>query len=313
MLSRVAENLYWFSRYLRRVENSARLLGACSQLRLDLPPQVTFDLMPILTTMSAGELFVQKHGPAEVAGQAQVLQFSVLSLDNPSSLRSSFNNARTILRSIRDVMPQAIWDTVNDMHQLLEEQGQQMLERGREADLFARLVDDGLKLSGLLNANVSRDIGFQFLRLGACLEQADMTSRIIDAGASGLIRARRGDELEKAYRSLQWAAVLSSLAGMQMFRRHMRRQVSAEAALAFLLQDNDFPRSVYFCLSRLLGVVPRLPHAPAVERQAHRVVGLVRNADPVWQAANTPAALMDEIQLHVGALDQAIAEGYFRQ
>jgi uncharacterized alpha-E superfamily protein len=313
MLSRVADNLYWFSRYLRRVENTARLLGACSQLRLDLPRQVTFDLMPILHTMSVDELFVQQYGSDAQADQSQVLAFSVLSLDNPSSLRSSFNNARSLLRSIRDVMPQAIWDTVNDMHLLLEGQAAQMLERGREGDLFARIVDDGLKLSGLLNANVSRDIGFQFLRLGACLEQADMTSRIIDAGASGLIRARRGDELEKAYRSLQWAAVLSSLAGMQMFRRHMRRQVSAEAALSFLLQDNDFPRSVYFCLSRLLGVVPRLPHAPAVERQAHRVVGLVRNADPVWQAANNPALLMDEIQLHVAALDQAIAEGYFRQ
>lgn len=313
MLSRVADNLYWFSRYLRRVENTARLLGACSQLRLDLPRQVTFDLMPVLHTMSVDELFVQQHGSQAQSDQARILAFSVLSLDNPSSLLSSFNAARSVLRSIRDVMPQAIWDTVNDMHLLLEGQGAQMLERGREGDLFARIVDDGLKLSGLLNANVSRDIGFQFLRLGASLEQADMTSRIIDAGASGLIRARHGDELEKAYRSLQWAAVLSSLAGMQMFRRHMRRQVSAEAALSFLLQDNDFPRSVYFCLSRLLSVVPRLPHAPAVERQAHRVVGLVRNADPVWQAANNPALLMDEIQLHVAALDQAIAEGYFRQ
>lgn len=30
MLSRVANNLYWFSRYLRRAENTARLVGVDS-------------------------------------------------------------------------------------------------------------------------------------------------------------------------------------------------------------------------------------------------------------------------------------------
>lgn len=313
MLSRVADNLYWFSRYVRRVENSARLLGACSQLRLDLPRQVTFDLMPLLATTSVDGLFERLHGMQARNEHVKVMAFSLLSADNPSSLRTSLTDARELLRNIRDVMPQAIWDTVNDMHLRLEEHGEAMLAAGREGELLVRIVDDCLKLSGLLNANVSRDIGFQFLRLGACLEQADMTSRIIDAGASGLIRSRDGDGLAKAYRSLQWAAVLQSLAGMQMFRRHVRRQVSAEAALGFLLQDNEFPRSVYFCLTRLVAVLPRLPHAPAVERQAHRVVGLVRNADPTWQAANDPSVLMDEIQLHVAALNDAIAEGYFRR
>lgn len=312
MLSRVADNLYWFSRYIRRMENSARLLGACGQLRLDLPRQVTFDLRPILVTMAADVRFAQAHA-SDQASQDEVLAFLVLSPDNPSSLWSSLHNAREILRSIRDVMPQEIWDTVNGIHLRMEGQAARQLEHGREDDLLASVVDDCLKLSGLLNANVSRDIGFQFLRLGACLEQADMTSRIIDAGASGLISARDGDELELAYRSLQWAAVLRGLAGLQMFRRHIRRRVTAETALGFLLQDNEFPRSVYFCLTRLLAVLPRLPYAPAVERQAHRVVGLVRNADPAFLAANNPAVLMDEIQLHVSALNDAIAEGYFRR
>ena len=315
MLSRVADNLYWFSRYVRRVENTARLLGACGQLRLDLPRQVSFDLMPVIATVGAEAEFAALH--PEIIGaahQARVMEFLTLSLDNPSSLRSSLHNARNILRAVRDVLPQEIWDTVNDMHVLVEEKGGNLLSRGREGDLYAPLVDGCLKLSGLLNANVSRDIGFQFLRLGAALEQADMTSRIIDAGASGLIRSHAGEDgLEPAYRSLQWAAVLRALAGMQMFRRHVRRPLSAESALGFLLQDNEFPRSVYYCLTRLLTVLPKLPYSPAVERQSHRVVGLVRNADPVWQAANNPALLMDEIQLHVAELDQAIAQGYFRR
>ncbi|MBT7886506.1 MAG: alpha-E domain-containing protein, partial [Gammaproteobacteria bacterium] len=37
MLSRVAERLYWFGRYLERTENTARLISVYSNLVLDLP------------------------------------------------------------------------------------------------------------------------------------------------------------------------------------------------------------------------------------------------------------------------------------
>ena len=39
-------------------------------------------------------------------------------------------------------------------------------------EFLQRIVDGCLKVSGLLSANVSRDIGYQFLRLGTALEQA---------------------------------------------------------------------------------------------------------------------------------------------
>src|SRR5580698_2808365 len=38
MLSRVADNLYWMSRYLERAEHTARLIDVDLQLRLDQSP-----------------------------------------------------------------------------------------------------------------------------------------------------------------------------------------------------------------------------------------------------------------------------------
>ena len=37
MLSRVAESIYWLSRYIERAENVARVVGVNNQLQLDLP------------------------------------------------------------------------------------------------------------------------------------------------------------------------------------------------------------------------------------------------------------------------------------
>src|SRR5690606_37020724 len=183
MLSRVASQLYWFSRYLRRAENTARLVGVGSLLQLDLPRSVRFTWRPMIANAGAEELFLGVHPEPD---EADGLDFLLLDARNPSSLRSSVAQAREILRSIRDALPQEVWESVNDLHLYLDADGPRVMTRRYRLDFIGRITDGCLKVSGLLQANVSRDIGFQFLRLGTAIEQADMTTRIIDAGASGL-------------------------------------------------------------------------------------------------------------------------------
>ncbi len=311
MLSRVADNLYWFSRYVRRAENTARLVGVGSQLQLDMPRSVRFAWRPMIDTVGAGDCFEQCYPEtAETAGDADVIRFLLLDERNPSSLRTSVDSAREILRSIRDTLPQDVWEAINALHLYIDAQGERSLSRRYRLEFLQRIVDGCLKVSGLLSANVSRDIGYQFLRLGTGLEQADMTTRIMDAGASGLVTPRNEDDRE-AFQNMQWMSVLRSLAGYQMFRRHVRQRVTAELALRFLLQNNEFPRSVHFCLSRMQSVLPAMPARPGVDRHLNRLVGLTRNADPAVLAARNPAQFMDQIQVHLGALHDAIAEGYF--
>ena len=55
-----------------------------------------------------------------------------------------------------------------------------------------------------------------------------------------------------------------------------------------------------------------MPARPGVDRGLNRVVGLIRNADPASLAAKNPAGFMDEIQVHLGTFNAALADGYFR-
>lgn len=312
MLSRVAENLYWFSRYVRRAENTARLVGVGSQLQLDLPRSVRFAWRPMIDTVGAGELFNQRHPKAgDDIADIEVVRFLLLDEANPSSLRSSVEAARTILRGIRDTLPLEVWEAVNDLHLDIDANGERCLGRRYRIDFLNRMVDGCLKVSGLLSANVSRDIGFHFLRLGTAIEQADMSTRIIDAGASGLLTPRNPDDRE-AFQNLQWMAVLRALAAYPMFRRHVRQRVSAELALRFLLQNPEFPRSVLFCLVRAQRVLPAMPPRPAVDKQVAKLVESIRKADPAALAAKNPAAFMDKVQVELGKLHGLIADGYFR-
>ncbi len=311
MLSRVAENLYWFCRYVRRAENTARLVGVGSVLQLDLPRSAHFTWRPLVDTIGAGSLFASRFPDGGEPGHdAEVLQFLLLDERNSSALCSTVGQARELLRGIRDTLPREVWEAVNALHLYIGANGERALSRRYRMDFLTRVTDGCLKVSGLLVANVSHDIGFQFMRLGTALEQADMTSRIIDAGASGLIAPRHADD-RPAFRSMQWLAVLRALAADQMFRRHTRQRVDAEHALRFLLQNREFPRSVQFCLTRIKHALQGMPPRPAVERALNRVVGLVGQAEPATLAKRDPTPFLDETQVHINRLHEAIAAAYF--
>ncbi len=55
MLSRVAERVYWMSRYLERVENAARLVTVYSELLLDLPEDAGLDWSVALNILGMDE------------------------------------------------------------------------------------------------------------------------------------------------------------------------------------------------------------------------------------------------------------------
>ena len=311
MLARVAENLYWFARYVRRAENTARLVGVGSQLQLDLPRSVRFAWRPLIDTVGAGAAFTELHPEsAEQPSDVDVMRFLLLEERNPSSLHRSVQSAREILRGIRDNLPQQVWEALNDLHIHLGDMGERGIGRRYRIDFLSRTVDGCLKIAGLLAANVSRDIGFQFLRLGTAVEQADMTTRIIDAGASGLVQPRKEEDRE-SFLNLQWMAVLTSLAAYQTYRKQVRQRVSAEHALRFLLQSYDFPRSVHFSLVRAQHALQAMPPRPGVERPVNRMIGLIRNADPAHLAQCNPAAFMDELQVHICTLHAAFSDAYF--
>ena len=108
MLSRVAERLYWFGRYLERAESTARLLSVYTNLVLDVP-NVQF-LWPALVQITGYEDGFHKR--FKHANERNVVQFL---LDDPRcSLRFCVNQARENVRTSRDLMPNEAWEKMNE-------------------------------------------------------------------------------------------------------------------------------------------------------------------------------------------------------
>lgn len=308
MLSRVADNLYWFGRYLQRAENTARLINVNANLLLDLPKGMTMGWEPLIQIVGADQVYREHY---EDSTEAHVLRFLMLDERNGSSILSSLHQAREILRTVRDSMPREVWEKLNDLHYFVQGRGEMVMSRTRRQEFLQRVIDGAVLVYGTLTTNMSRDVGFQFLKVGTNVEQADMTTRILDVRSTSLIDASGRQDLAPFY-NIQWMSVLRSLTAYQMYRRHVRARVNRTGVLRFLLQNREFPRSVMFCLGAVGACLPHLPQNRHVERTLWRVRALVQDANLDRLVERGLSEFIDEIQIGLGEMHAALAQAFFR-
>src|SRR5207244_3987983 len=117
MLSRVANSLYWMSRYLERADNTARLVDVNLQLLLDRQALDEHALaghwIPIIQSTGDEELFEQHH---QRATGENVTEFLVFQKANGNSIVSSIAQARENARMVRDQITVEFWEELNHLY-----------------------------------------------------------------------------------------------------------------------------------------------------------------------------------------------------
>src|SRR5262245_44501632 len=98
MLSRVAESMYWMSRYIERAENVARFVDVNLTLMLDLPAGSTQQWQPLVDITGDTQEFVERYG---TANERNVIRFLTFDSENVNSIVSCLRAARENARSAR--------------------------------------------------------------------------------------------------------------------------------------------------------------------------------------------------------------------
>ena len=111
MLSRVADSLYWMSRYLERAEHTARLLDVDLQLRLDQSPQQSSGRW--LRLLEASQVPAPENGTIDAATLTHIL---TLDRANSSSILSCVGAARENLRQVREQCSTEMWEQLNRLY-----------------------------------------------------------------------------------------------------------------------------------------------------------------------------------------------------
>lgn len=268
MLSRVADSIYWMSRYIERAENVARFIDVNLSLMLDQPGDEQW--APLVRTTGDLTTFKERYGDAN---RENVIRFLAFDPEYPNSILSCLRAARENARSVRPSISSEMWLQANTFYLTVEEAAARP-DRESDHEFFAEVKKASYLFNGITDATLSRDEGWHFSRMGRLLERADKTSRVLDVKYYLLLPspADVGSPLDE----LQWAALLRSTSALGMYRRRHHR-ITPDRVVDFLLLDRWFPRSVHYCLVKsedslraIDGTAPGT-HGNAAERRLGRL------------------------------------------
>ena len=244
MLARTASSLFWMSRYIERAENMARLAEAAFRISLLPDPGDGHQEDWRSTLISAGVLgaFQDKYGEPSMGN---ALQFMLFDEDNRSSVRSCLKTARSNARFVRTKITGDMWEALNATWLGFEDAkplGDSMV---RLPDFLDWVRERGSLFRGALLGTILRDDTYYFSQLGAFIERADNTARIIDVKYFILLPSNQsiGGDVD----TYQWETILRSVSAHRSYRHIFQYGYKPWNVADFLILRPEMPRSLRFC------------------------------------------------------------------
>jgi len=306
MLSRVAENIYWLSRYVERAENTARIVAVNANLLLDLPKGIAPGWRPLIDITGANTLFEELY---KDYGERQVVRFLLADERNGGSILSCLGAARESCRTIRDFVPRETWELLNEFYLYARDELQKGMTKGGRQTYLKYIILGSQTINGLLSGTMLHDQGYEFVHLGRFLERADMTTRIVDVRSANLLPEETTELLP--FLTIQWVSVLKSMTAYQAYRRSEQLRVQRGPVLRFLFQHPDFPRSVRHCIESSRVSLERLPHNESALRVAGRLKRNLESTEPRKLNQQQLHAYVDDLQTAIGELHEEISRTWF--
>ena len=242
MLSRVADSIYWMSRYVERAENVARFIDVNLNLMLDSTGVLDQQWQPLVNISGDHAEFAKRY---DVASQHNVIYFLTFDKDNSNSIISCLRAARENARSVREIISSDMWLQLNSFYLMVNSAADSGMYSDSPMEFFNQVKLASHLFLGLTDATMTHGEGWHFSRLGRMLERADKTSRILDVKYFILLRSVA--DVGTPFDEVQWAAVLRSASAFEMYRKCHGR-ILPESIVEFLLLNPEFPRAIRFCL-----------------------------------------------------------------
>src|SRR5712671_5331791 len=237
LLSRVADALYWISRYLERAEHTARLIDVRLDLGLDRRPDSEgwdFERLYAALRLEATE------SPSSPAAMIDLLVFD---LSTRNSVSACITAARENARQVREEISSDMWEQINALFLRLTQARMEGTWSARPHYL-ARMLIDGVHLfEGITDATMGHGEGWQYLQAGRFLERASATAALVD------LHFTDGSMLPPAH--LEWVGLLRSCSALEAYCRCYTADLRPARIAEFLLLNAEFPRSVRFAAARV--------------------------------------------------------------
>ena len=258
MLSRVADSLYWMSRYFERADHGSRVLEANYILLLN-PSKPSRELRWNRITESLG----LKPESFEHDSQATVMRL-ILQPGNRSSITASITGARENASQVREQISSEMWESLNQLYHKVTSANSDL----DPLRLLTSFRGGAYQFYGVSESTMNHGEGWYFIQLGRYMERACGLSLLLDAHFAA---AAGADDLD-------WVSLLTSCSALEAYRKVNTSDLSAERVAEFLLLNSEFPHTIRYAAENMSLALEKIADITASRKTARseRLIGKLR-------------------------------------
>lgn len=251
MLSRVADSLYWMSRYLERVDHCARVLDANHTLTLN-PSRMTVDQRWRRIASSLG-IANSEASPTEAQ---DLFKSMITDTADPCSMSSSLTLARENASQVREQITAEMWERLNQLYHEVTQKAPLLNSDSELLRLLSTIREGTYCFYGVTDQTMTHDQGWHFIQLGKFMERACTVSKLLDAH---FVTSRDSDDLD-------WIGLLSSCSAFEAYCKVYTADLQDDRVAEFLLLHPDLPYSVRHSAGQMSGALAAIGEITGVRR-----------------------------------------------
>jgi uncharacterized alpha-E superfamily protein len=262
MLSRVADSLYWMSRYYERANHCARVLEANYNLMLNpSKPSTEERWLRIMASL----------GIAAAAGEIDP-QSAMIKLTSDagfaSSIASCIAESRENASQVREQISSEMWEGLNSLYHQVTQASAQPETDSDPMRLVAAVREGSYKFHGVTAATMNHGEGWQFIQLGKYMERSCALPVLLDAYFS---RAGEADTLD-------WVGLLASCAAFESYCKVYTAELKPDSMAEFLLLNPEFPYSVRYAVEQMGAAIAAISQTSLTKASGRieRIAGRLR-------------------------------------
>jgi uncharacterized alpha-E superfamily protein len=300
MLSRVADSLYWMSRYFERADNCARVIDATYSLMLNRTEVAADQRWYRALTQMGLKLDAQHPDPQDA------IRRLAADASNRASVVACLASTRENASQVREEISSEMWEQINRIYHEALRLGANVEDEESVMRLVSAVREGSFSFHGVSETTMTHGEGWRFVQLGKFTERACAVSMLLDAYFGP---ASPADDFD-------WIALLTSCGAFDCYCRVFTADLRPDRIAELLLVHAEFPYSVRYSVERMSVALKAISTQGGSRQRAHigRLIGRLRAS---LAFATTPELLAGDLHAflnnvldHCRALHAAVHDAY---
>jgi len=306
MLSRVADSLFWMSRYLERTEHTARVIGVGLTQILDQTPQA---IAPRWRRFLSA---LHVEPPANGLNDPQIIT-RLLTTDaaNPASIIACMTLARENARQVREQISSEMWEQINQLYLSVRATSIEQIWQDEPVEFYQMIKDRLHLIHGITDATMNHGEGWRFIQVGRYLERIWATTLLLEVFFRPYFAGNEG-----SIDAIDWVALLKCCTAFEAYCKVYTADVQPARVAEFLLLNAESPRSIRFAADQVqsslgqIGQVAGTRYVARVERLAGRLRAQLDYGQVDEIIGNDLLLFLRQIRQQCSAVHDAIYRAY---